>query len=202
MLLSFYALPGYAAPLRVVALGDSLTAGYGLKGGEDYASRLEAALKKKGLDVTIANAGVSGDTTAGGVSRLDWAIAGKTPPDLVIIALGANDMLRGVSPEITEKNLEAILKKLAQKNIPAVLYGMRTPVNLPLAYRTKFESIYPRLAKKYDVALYPFFLEGVATNPTLNLADGVHPNTKGIAVMVEKTVPIIYDALKRIQNKK
>ncbi|PZP56828.1 MAG: arylesterase [Micavibrio aeruginosavorus] len=185
-----------AEKLRIVALGDSLTAGYGLQAGEDYANQLQQALISKGLDVKIDNAGVSGDTTAGGLSRLEWVTAGEPKPALVIVALGANDMLRAIDPSTTESNLRSILKNLKDKDIPAVLYGMKAPINMPPAYRKSFNDIYPTLSEEFDVPLYPFFLEGIAMNSKLNLDDGVHPTKEGVALMVEKTSPLIEKQLK------
>lgn len=187
--------PSYADTKRIVALGDSLTAGYGLQAGEDYATQLQEALKAKGYDVKVDNAGVSGDTAAGGLSRLSWAISGEPKPDLVIVALGANDMLRGIDPATTKKNLSSILSALKEKQIPAVLYGMKAPLNLPASYRGKFNAIYPDLSKEFSTPLYPFFLEGVAMNSKLNLEDGIHPTKEGIALMVGKTAPLIEKSL-------
>ena len=181
----------FAETLRIVTLGDSLTAGYGLQAGEDYATQLQASLVKEGVDVKIDNAGVSGDTSAGGLSRVDWAIGGEPKPSLVIVALGANDMLRGVDPLTTENNLRSILTNLRKKDVPAFLYGMKAPFNLPATYRKPFNAMYPKLAEEFDIPLYPFFLEGVAMNPKLNLEDGVHPTKEGVALMVEKTEPLI-----------
>ncbi len=187
----------FAETLRIVALGDSLTAGYGLQAGDDYATQLQQSLISKGLDVKIDNAGVSGDTSAGGLSRLEWVISGEPKPSLVIVALGANDMLRAVDPATTETNLRSILEKLKAKQIPAVLYGMKAPINMPPAYRKSFNNLYPKLAEEFDTPLYPFFLEGVAMNSKLNLEDGVHPTKEGIALMVEKTAPLIEKQLKQ-----
>lgn len=183
--------------LRLVALGDSLTAGYGLESGQDFATRLQESLVADGLAVRVDNAGVSGDTSAGGLARLDWAVDGDPSPALVIVALGANDMLRGVDPTVTKKNLSDILNKLKEKNIPALLVGMRSPVNMGVLYQGKFDKIYPELAKEHGVAFHPFFLDGVAMKADLNLADGIHPNEKGIAVMVEKMKPSVKSALKK-----
>lgn len=187
------ALPGVsqAKPLRVVALGDSLTSGYQLPKGDDYPSQLQTALRADGLDVVVENAGVSGDTTEAGLARLEGAIKGDKP-DLVIVALGGNDMLRSVDPKITAQNLRSILQSLKDKKIPAVLFGMRAPAfQVPAAYRTAFNKIYPDLADEFDVELYPFFLDGVILNPQLNLGDGIHPNSQGIAIMVKKTQQLI-----------
>ncbi len=185
------------APLRIVALGDSLTAGYGLESGQDFATKLQEALIADGISVKIDNAGVSGDTSAGGLARVDWATAGDPSPKLVIVALGANDMLRGIDPDVTRKNLAAILDRLKEKNIPVLLAGMRSPTNLGPFFRGKFDKMYRELAREYDVPLYPFFLEGVAMNAELNLSDGIHPNQKGIAIMVENILPSVKKALKQ-----
>jgi len=161
--------------------------------GQGFTDRLQAALKAKGLDVAVANAGVSGDTSSGGLARLDWSVPDGTR--LVILELGANDMLRGVSPEIAEKNLDAMLGKLKQRNIPALLAGMRAAPNLGADYQKAFDAIYPRLAEKYGVPLYPFFLDGVAGHPDLQLEDGLHPNPKGVDVMVERILPLVEKAI-------
>jgi acyl-CoA thioesterase I len=190
-------LPGasHAATSRIVALGDSLVAGYGLQPQDSYPAQLQAALRKAGHDVKVDNAGVSGDTTAGGVSRLEWSISGTPKPALVIVSLGANDMLRGLDPAPARANLRKILSELKRREIPAVLFGMRAATNLPAAYRKSFDAIYPDLAEEFDVPLYPFFLDGVALNPKLNLEDGVHPRREGVAIMVERTLPLIEKAL-------
>jgi len=178
-----------AETMRIVGFGDSLMAGYGLDTGQSFPEKLEAALRAKGHDVVIANAGVSGDTTSGGLSRLDWSTPDGT--QLVILELGANDMLRGISPEITENNLDRMLAQLQKRNIPVLLAGMRAAPNLGAAYAASFDAIYPRLAAKYDVPLYPFFLEGVAADKALLLEDGMHPNAAGIDRMVEQFLPVI-----------
>ena len=196
MVLFAFSTPALAdAPMRVVALGDSLTAGYGLQTGEDFATKLQEALIADGVNVKIDNAGVSGDTSAGGKSRLEWAVSGEVKPSLVIIALGANDMLRGLDPKVTKENLSAILAELKKKEIPALLVGMKSPTNLGPLFQSKYDKIYPELAKEYDVPLYPFFLDGVAMKADLNLDDGIHPNTKGIAVIVKNILPDVKDAL-------
>jgi acyl-CoA thioesterase-1 len=182
-----------AATFTIVGFGDSLMAGYGLGPGQGFTDRLQAALKAKGLDVTVANAGVSGDTSSGGLARLDWSVPDGTR--LVILELGANDMLRGVSPDIAEKNLDAMLGKLKQRNIPVLLAGMRAAPNLGAEYQKAFDAIYPRLAEKYGVPLYPFFLDGVAGHPDLQLEDGLHPNPKGVDVMVERILPAVEKAI-------
>ena len=195
-LMTMISTPAFAQTKRIVALGDSLTAGYGLQSGEDFATKLQESLIQDGLDVKIDNAGVSGDTTAGGLARVDWAVEGAQKPDLVIVALGANDMLRGIDPEVTKDNLSKILTKLKEKDIPVFLIGMRSPTNMGPFFRGKFDKVYKELAEEYDVVLYPFFLDGVAMKADLNQEDGIHPNTKGVAVMVEKIAPSVKKALK------
>ncbi|WP_027169707.1 arylesterase [Mesorhizobium sp. WSM3224] len=185
--------PARADTFTIVGFGDSLTAGYGLGPGQGFTDRLQAALRAKGLDVTVANAGVSGDTTSGGLSRLDWSVPDGTR--LVILELGANDMLRGVAPDIAENNLDAMLAKLKQRNIPALLAGMRAAPNLGADYQKTFDTIYPRLAAKYAVPLYPFFLDGVSGHPDLQLEDGLHPNPKGVDVIVERILPVVEKAI-------
>ncbi len=183
------------APQRIVVLGDSLTAGYGLQSGQDFVTQLQAALVAEGLNVKLDNAGVSGDTSAGGKSRLDWAVSGESKPRLVIVALGGNDLLRGLDPAVTKANLDAILKELKARKLPTLLVGMKSPTNLGPFYQGKFDKIYPDLADEYDVPLYPFFLEDVAMKPELNQADGVHPNVQGVAVMVKNILPVVKEAL-------
>ncbi len=175
--------------LRLVVLGDSLTAGYGLPAGMSFPDKLQKALTAKGLDVLVENAGVSGDTSSGGLSRLDWAVADGT--QMVILELGANDALRGVAPEETLKALDEIITRLKAKDVKVLLAGMVAPPNMGEAYGKAFNAIYPDLAQKHDVALYPFFLEGVAAMPELNLADGIHPNEKGVDVIVERMLPAV-----------
>ena len=177
-----------SAPL-VLALGDSLTAGYGLGPGEAFPVRLEERLKRSGVAARVINGGVSGDTSAGGLSRLDWALAAE--PDAVIVALGVNDALRGIEPAVTRANLDAILGRLAERGIRVLLAGMRAPPNMGPRYGAEFAAIYPELAAKHGVALYPFFLEGVAARPELNQADGVHPNGRGVDVIVERIAPYL-----------
>ena len=162
-------------------------AGLGLNPGESFPEKLEKALRAKGHDVVIANAGVSGDTSSGGLSRLDWSVPDGT--QLVILELGANDMLRGVAPEITEKNLDAMISRLKEKRVTVLLAGMRAAPNLGADYQAAFDAIFPRLAEKYGVALYPFFLDGVAADPAYLLEDGMHPNASGVDRMVERVLP-------------
>jgi acyl-CoA thioesterase-1 len=182
-----------AEPYRIVGFGDSLMAGYGLDAGQSFPEKLEKALRQKGHDVVIAKAGVSGDTTSGGLARLDWSIPDGT--NLVILELGANDMLRAIDPEIAEKNLDAMLARLKKRNIPVLLAGMLAAPNLGPDYQSAFDAIYPRLAEKYGVALYPFFLDGVAADPSLLLEDRIHPNALGIDRMVERMLPTVEKAI-------
>ncbi len=176
-----------AAPARLMAYGDSLTHGYGLPAGETFPEQLEAALRDAGLDVTVINAGNSGETSAGGRARLDWALADA--PDAVILELGANDGLRGLDPAATYDNLDAMLTRLTSEGLPVLLAGMLAPPNLGREYGEDFNAVYPRLAEKHGVPLYPFFLDGVALVPELNQADGIHPNAAGVAVIVERIAP-------------
>ncbi|RIK83802.1 MAG: arylesterase [Hyphomicrobiales bacterium] len=182
-----------AEPVRIVGLGDSLMAGYQLAPGESFPERLESALRARGHDVVIANAGVSGDTTSGGLSRLDWSVPDGT--DLVILELGANDMLRGIRPDVTEKNLAAMIERLRARGIAVVLAGMVAAPNLGSGYAGEFDPIYPRLSQKYDLPLHPFFLDGVAAEPGLLLADGMHPNAAGVERMVDGFLPLIEQVL-------
>lgn len=189
MLVLAAALPVRAETFRIVGLGDSLMAGYQLGPGEGFPERLEAALRQRGHDVSVVNAGVSGDTSSGGLSRLDWSVPDET--DLVIVELGANDMLRGIAPESTEQNLDAIISGLKERGIGVVLAGMLAAPNLGEAYRQAFDGIYPRLAERHDVPLIPFFLDGVAANRGLLLEDGMHPNPEGVEIMVERILPVL-----------
>ena len=181
--------PAMAAPVKILALGSSLTQGYGLPPGTEFTVQLQAALKQAGIDATVINAGVSADTSAGGLARLDWSLADH--PDAVILELGSNDMLRGTPPSETEKNLRAILDKLKAAQVKVLLTGMHAQRNLGADYVRQFDAIYPRLAKDYDVLFYPFFLDGVALNPKLNQADGMHPNPAGVKVIVTHMLPIV-----------
>ncbi|MER9304882.1 arylesterase [Mesorhizobium sp. M0293] len=188
------ALPSARAePFKIVGFGDSLMAGFGLGPDQGFTDRLQAALSAKGHDVTVANAGVSGDTTSGGLARLDWSVPDGT--QLVILELGANDMLRGVSPDITRKNLDEMLGKLKQRKIAVLLAGMRAAPNLGADYQNAFDAIFPDLAKKYEVALYPFFLDGVAGQPGMQLEDGLHPSPQGVDHMVERILPTVEKAI-------
>jgi len=183
------ATPASAKSITILALGDSLTAGYGLDPQQAFPVKLEAALKAEGQDVRVLNAGVSGDTSAAALSRLDWALGDGA--DAAIVELGANDALRGLSPTQTEEALTAILSRLQSAKIPIVLAGMKAPRNLGADYDRKFDAIYPRLAAKYDVLFYPFFLEGVAADAKLNQPDGMHPNAAGVDKIVNGMLPIV-----------
>ncbi len=188
--LLFLAVSGAKASETVIlAFGDSLTAGYGLTAAESFPVRLERKLRADGLAVRVINGGLSGDTTSGGLSRLDWALADK--PDLVVVELGANDALRGIAPEVTRKNLDSILGKLRDAGVRVLLAGMRAPPNLGDDYARVFDGLYADLAAKYNVALYPFFLDGVAAVPALNQSDGMHPNAAGIDTIVDRIAPYV-----------
>ena len=177
---------GRAEPVTIVALGDSLTAGFLLAPGQGFPAQLERALRAEGADVTVRDAGVSGDTTSGGLSRLDWSVGPDA--DAVILALGGNDALRGLDPETTKANLSAILDRLDERGVPVLLAGMLAPVNLGEAYGNEFRAVFEDLSTR-DIVYYPFFLEGVAANPDLNLPDGIHPTEEGVAVMVKNILP-------------
>ena len=187
LVLTVLSSPVMAAPVTLLALGDSLTAGYGLPREDSFASRLEMALRAKGYDVRVVNAGVSGDTTAGGLARLDWALADK--PRAAIVELGANDRLRGLDPEMTFANLDTIVGRLKAAKVAVLLTGMKALPNLGAEFGSEFENVFPRVAKKQGVPLYPFFLDGVAANPDLNQSDRLHPNPRGVAIIVERILP-------------
>jgi acyl-CoA thioesterase-1 len=184
-----------SSPIKIVAFGDSLTAGYGLPAQEAFPGKLQAALKSKGHNVEIENAGVSGDTASGGLSRLDWSIPDDT--DAVIVELGANDMLRGVDPKVTRQALDDILARLQERRIPVLLAGMRAAPNMGAEYARSFETIFPDLAKKYDVVFYPFFLDGVAAQAKLALRDGMHPNAAGVEMIVDGILPKVEELIAR-----
>jgi acyl-CoA thioesterase-1 len=176
-------------PVKLLAFGDSLVHGYGLPAGDSFPEQLQAALAARGRAVEVINAGNSGDTTAAGRARLDWALAEK--PDLVLVEFGGNDGLRGIDPGETYRNLDLILGRLAAERLPVLLAGMRAPRNLGPEYVGEFDAVFPRLAAKHGVALYPFFLDGVALDPALNQRDGIHPNAAGVAVIVERIIPAL-----------
>ncbi len=188
-----------APPKKLVwAFGDSLMAGLGLPPDQGYVPQLERALRRSGMDVDVRNGGVSGDTAAQGRARLLWGLRGLgRKPDLVLLELGANDMLRGLPTDQIASNLDRILAELQRRQIPVLVMGMRAAPNLGAEYRRGFEGIYPRLARKYTAPLYPFFLEGVAGNRGLIQADGLHPNAKGVAIVVRHSLPAVKSALQR-----
>ncbi|MBX9635086.1 MAG: arylesterase [Magnetospirillum sp.] len=178
-----------AESVRVLALGDSLTAGYGLPADAAFPVQLEKALRAQGYDVSVINAGVSGDTSAGGRARLDWALADK--PRVAIVELGANDGLRGIDPKITEQNLDAILTRLKADGVSVLLTGMLAPPNYGPDYAEAFRQVFVRLAQRHRVAFYPFFLDGIARDPKLNQGDGLHPTREGVAVIVQRILPSV-----------
>ncbi|MCS6853306.1 MAG: arylesterase [Elioraea sp.] len=178
-----------AREIRILALGDSLTAGYGLARSDGFVAQLERALRARGIPARVLDGGVSGDTTAGGRARLEWALADR--PDVAIVALGGNDGLRGIDPAATYANLDAVLKRLRDRNIPVLLAGMLAPPNLGAEYGEAFRQAYARLSREHDVLFYPFFLDGVAADPALNQPDGIHPNARGVAVIVERILPLV-----------
>jgi len=178
-----------AAPPRILAFGDSLVAGFGLPAEDAFPVRLQARLASDGHAVEIINGGVSGDTSAGGLARLDWALADK--PDLVLVEFGANDALRGTDPKVTAANLDRILARISASGAKILLIGMQAPSNWGRQYQDEFAALYPALAAKYHVPLYPFFLDGVAMDATLNQADGLHPNPRGVAVIVDRIAPYV-----------
>ena len=187
-------------PLKIIAFGDSVVAGYGLAADAAFPAVLEKTLRAEGYHVTVINAGVSGDTASGGQARLDWALGDGA--DGVILELGANDMLRGIDPQVTRDALDAILARLAQRHISVLLCGMRAAPNLGADYGRAFERIYPELAAKYDVPLYPFFLDGVAAERTLTLSDGLHPNAAGVGVIVRGILPKAEELIARVRAQK
>jgi acyl-CoA thioesterase-1 len=186
------------APVRIVALGDSLTAGFGLAPEEAFPNRLEAALKAKGLNVEITNAGVSGDTASGGLARLDWSVPEGT--EAVILELGANDALRGLDPEITRKALQEILRRLTERHIAVLLAGMRAPPNLGPDYVAAYDAIFTKLLVAHDVIFYPFFLEGVAADRALNQHDGLHPTAQGVDAIVARVLPKAEELVARVKH--
>ncbi len=195
------ALPIYhlnASELKILAFGDSLTAGYGLEQGAGFTDQLENALRAEGLDVRVLNGGVSGDTTAGGRARLEWMLGDV--PSAVIVELGANDGLRGLDPVETRANLDVILETLVARKIPTLLTGMYAPPNMGSEYATDFGTLYPQLANHHGVLFYPFFLEGVAGDLALNQDDTIHPNQAGVAVIVARILPSVKELLNQVSN--
>ncbi|MGO6788002.1 arylesterase [Rhizobium ruizarguesonis] len=189
-----------ARTINLVGFGDSLMAGYQLPPGDGFPEKLQAALKAKGLDVTIANAGVSGDTTTGGLARIDWSVPDGT--DGVILELGANDALRGIPPEESAKNLDQMITRLKERGIAVLLAGIIAPPNMGADYAARFNPIYQKLSEKHGLPLYAFFLDGVALEAGLKLDDGMHPNTKGVDVMVEKMEPAVTNFVETISSVK
>jgi acyl-CoA thioesterase-1 len=188
-----------AAPLRLLVLGDSLAAGYGLPASEGFQARLLAGLKARGLDVVLVDGAVSGDTTAGGRARLDWVLAEGA--DAALVELGGNDGLRGIDPRSTEANLAAILDRLQQEGIPVLLSGMLAPPNLGQEYGDAFKSVFQRLGARPGVTFDPFFLEGVAGDPALNQPDRIHPNAQGVDRIAARLVPLVAELLARVKPK-
>jgi acyl-CoA thioesterase-1 len=199
LVLPSYAQSGRAPePIRILAFGDSITAGYGLPEADTLSTRLADALNKMGRTVTVINGGVSGDTTADGLSRIDWALADK--PQIMILALGGNDMLRGLDPHTTRANLEGIIQRAQAAGVEVVLAGMLAPPNLGAEYKTAFDAIYPELAKAHNLLFMPFLLQDVAQVSALNQGDGIHPNSNGVAVMVRNLLPYVTQALDKVEH--
>jgi acyl-CoA thioesterase-1 len=187
-----------ARTINIVGFGDSLMAGYQLPPGDGFPEKLQAALKARGVDVAIANAGVSGDTTTGGLARIDWSVPDGT--DGVILELGANDALRGIAPEESAKNLDEMITRLKARGIAVLLAGMIAPPNMGGDYAARFNPIYQKLADKHGLPLYPFFLDGVALDAGLKLSDGMHPSAKGVDIMVEKMEPAVTKFIQAISS--
>ena len=192
--------PKSPGPLQIVAFGDSLTAGFGRPPADAFPAQRQKAVRARGYDVAVTHAGVSGDTTSGGLQRIDWAVPPGT--QAVILELGANDALRGIDPAQARTNLDQILASLAKRGIPVLLAGMRSPQNWGKDYVDSFERLYPDLAERHGVLLYPFFMEGVALDPKLNLDDGLHPNTKGVARIVEGILPKVEALIEKAKSNK
>jgi len=185
-------------PVKIVVLGDSLSAGFGLPADAAFPAKLAAALKAKGIAANIANAGVSGDTASGGLGRLDWSVPEGT--EAVIVEFGANDALRGLDPKLTKAALDGILTKLNDRHITVLLAGMRAPRNMGADYVRSFDAIYPALASPHRLVFYPFFLDGVATDPKLNQGDGLHPNAAGVDVIVARILPRVEELVARARS--
>jgi acyl-CoA thioesterase I len=190
--------PAMAKPITLLALGDSLTAGYGLADGDSFPAKLQAALRRTYPDLTIINAGISGDTAADGAARLDWAL--QDDVDGLIVELGANDALRGLDPLQAEAALTEILDKAKARNLPMLLMGMRAPPNMGADYAAKFDALYPRLAQKYGALLYPFFLDGVAARTELNQQDGIHPTPQGVDIIVSRVLPKVEELIGKVKK--
>jgi acyl-CoA thioesterase-1 len=190
------AQPAIAAERTILLYGDSLLAGYGLSAEDGFMGQLQAAMDAAGIEATLVNASVSGDTTADGLARLDWSLG--EPVDAVILGLGANDMLQGLSPAAARENLETMMAGFAARDLPILLLGMKADRGLGADYVAAFDSIYPELAQHYDALLYPFFLEGVALNPALNQSDRIHPNARGVGAIVDAVLPWVERLVSRI----
>ncbi len=198
MLWPAVALAADVSAVKIVALGDSLTAGYGLPAKAAFPSKLEAALNAKGLNVTIANAGVSGDTASAGLERLAWSVPDGT--EAVIVELGANDALRGIDPKVTQRALDRILHRLRERHMVVLLAGMKAPRNMGPDYIEAFDAIYPALAAIYPIVFYPFFLDGVAADSKLNQSDGMHPNAEGVDMIVARILPRVEELINRARH--
>ena len=194
---SLIAVTSHARELKLLAFGDSLIAGYGLPKKDGFSDQLEATLNHAGIRLKVINAGVSGDTSAGGLSRIDWALGAN--PDAILLELGANDSLRGIDPAITKMNLQKILTKLQKIGAPILFAGMIAPPNMGKEYGLEFEKVYLELAEANEVIFYRFFLEGVAGVPELNQEDGIHPNKEGVLKIVKKITPFVIELLKRVK---
>lgn len=191
--MTILSMPALAEPIRILAFGASIVAGYGLAERDSLPAQLEAALRARGTDAKVINGGVSGETSAGGLSRLDWALA--EDPDLVIVDLGGNDALRGLDPKETEANLDAIVARIKERGCGVLIAGMLAPPNLGADYANAFNALFPAVAKRHGVALYPFILDGVVADPTLNQEDGIHPNAAGVRVIVERMLPVLQQTI-------
>jgi acyl-CoA thioesterase-1 len=189
-----------AKPIRIVAFGDSLASGYGLRQSQAFPAQLQKELKARGHNVLVSNGGVAGDTTAAGLARLDWSIGEDV--DAVILEFGANDALRGIDPKVTRENLQKIVLKLRERRIPVLLAGMRSPANWGDTYAQDFDAIFPALAKEHELVFYPFFLEGVVLNARLNQNDGMHPNSKGVAEIVRQIIPSVEELIARAEARR
>ena len=199
LLFSLSAVQAGTQPIRILAFGASIVAGYGLGAADSLPAQLEQALKAHGVDATVIDAGVSGDTSAGGLARLDWSLADN--PDLVIVDLGGNDALRAIDPKTTEANLDAIVSRLKAQKRGVLIAGMLAPPNLGADYAAAFNAVFPAVAARHDVTLYPFLLDGVVADPALNQADGIHPNAAGVKVIVERMLPFVLQAIQRLDRK-
>jgi acyl-CoA thioesterase-1 len=195
LLVNLVAGAAAAEPAKILVLGDSIAAGFGLPPEEAFPARLESKLRAAGHDVRVINAGVSGDTTAAGLARLDWALGAR--PDFAVVELGGNDMLRGVDPAETRRNLDAILTRLKAARVPALILGMKAGRNLGADYVKAFDALFPELAEKHNAELYPFVLDGIALESAHNQGDGIHPNERGVAVLVDQVTPYMVRLLQR-----